>query len=187
MQLICNYGLFWERKYIDFGRGKNHPGHLKGYVNNKRIADFREQIGVYVLHDKDLVAVYVGQAGSGKNRLLSRLGAHTIDHLWNRWEHFSWFGIRRVNQNGSLSEHDTSNKIFKIDGIALLNQIEGVLISVTETKLNKQGARWGKDVEQYFQEQIGDKDPVQREDLEELQKQIFKRIDALDRKRKNKK
>ena len=52
------------------------------------MADFREQIGIYVLFDKDLAPVYIGQAGSGKRRLFARLNEHETDDLWNRWEYF---------------------------------------------------------------------------------------------------
>lgn len=62
--LIRNFGHFWERKYINNGGGRK-PGHLRGYVSAKRQADFREQIGIYVLYDKDLLPMYVGQAGMG--------------------------------------------------------------------------------------------------------------------------
>jgi hypothetical protein len=71
--------------------------------------------------------------------------------LWNRWEHFSWFGFRRVNKSsGQLSLFDSLDKTFKISGTLLLNEIEGALITALEPKLNKQGACW-KDVEEYFQ------------------------------------
>jgi len=110
--LVRNFGHFWERKYINWGRG-NVRGHLKGYVTNKRQADFREQIGIYILYDKDLQPVYIGQAGSGNKRLYSRLNQHETDHLWNRWEHFSWFGFRRVNATGLLSGYDDVEKLFK--------------------------------------------------------------------------
>jgi hypothetical protein len=146
--LIRNFGHLWERKYINYGRPKV-KGHLKGYVTKKREADFRDQIGIYVLFDKDLIPVYIGQAAKNQ-RLFGRLKQHESDHLWNRWEHFSWFGFRRVNKNCQLSLFDGLDKTFKVQGIQLLNEIEGALITALEPKLNKQGARW-KDVEEFVQ------------------------------------
>lgn len=146
--LIRNFGHLWERKYINWGRPKVR-GHLKGYTIRSWEADFRDQIGIYVLFDKDLKPVYIGQAAKNR-RLFGRLKQHEIDHLWNRWEHFSWFDFRRVNQNRQLSLHDDVHKMFKAPGIQLLNEIEGALITAMEPKLNKQGARW-KDVEEYYQ------------------------------------
>lgn len=146
--LIRNFGHLWERKYVNWGRPRV-KGHLKGYKSLKREVDFRDQIGIYVLFDKDLIPVYIGQAAQNR-RLFGRLNQHESDHLWNRWEHFSWFGFRRVNKNGQLSLFDDANKTFKAPGIQLLNEIEGALITALEPKLNKQGARW-KDVEEYYQ------------------------------------
>lgn len=151
--LIQNFGHLWERKYVNYGAGGlGNRGHLRGYITKKRKADFRDQIGIYVLFDDDFIPVYIGQAGNGERGLLRRLNQHETDHLWNRWEYFSWFGFRRVNQNGTLSAHDDIQKTFKARGSLMLNQIEGALITALEPKLNKQGARW-RDVEEYFQTQ----------------------------------
>jgi hypothetical protein len=152
--LISNFGHLWERRYINYG-GSRVKGHLKGYITGEKTADFRDQIGIYVLFDAGLVPVYIGQAGQGQRRLLSRLNQHETDHLWNRWHHFSWFGFRRVNKNGSLSRFDDVSKLFKAPGHLLLNEIEGALITALEPKLNKQGARW-KDVKEYYQTIDGD-------------------------------
>jgi len=148
--LIRNYGHLWERRFIHWGRGSN-KGHLQGYSTpSAECADFREQIGIYILFDKSYHPVYIGQVGRGNQRLFARLRRHQKDHLWNRWEYFSWFGFRRVNANKSLSEHDKPEKLFKANGAILLNEIEAALLVALEPKLNKQGARW-KDVEEFYQ------------------------------------
>lgn len=149
--LIRNFGHLWERRYVHWGRGSN-KGHLHGYrTPTDAGADFREQIGIYILFDKAYVPVYVGQTGKGDQRLFVRLRQHQKDHLWNRWEYFSWFGFRRVNAgNGALSQHDQPEKQFKAEGAALLNEVEGALLIALEPRLNKQGPRWG-DVEEFFQ------------------------------------
>jgi hypothetical protein len=178
--LIRNFGHLWERKYINWGRG-GVRGHLKGYVTNKREADFREQIGIYILYDKDLFPIYIGQAGSGKRALYSRLNHHETDHLWNRWEYFSWFGFRRVNTNGSLSGYDNAQKLFKARGSLLLNEIEGVLITALEPKLNKQGASW-KDIEEFYQLIDDDMAELKLADVIDANKELEKQISALDKK-----
>jgi hypothetical protein len=50
MAIIKNYGFLWDRSYVYRGAGKS-PGHLKGTAAGCSDADFREQIGVYVLYD----------------------------------------------------------------------------------------------------------------------------------------
>lgn len=151
---IKNYGIMWERDAVAWRGVRGNAGHLTGigpigtaqkYQNE---ADFRQQIGVYVLYD-DYRVVYVGQAGSGNNDLYSRLKNHLTDHLADRWNKFSWFGIRKVNKNGSLSKQQGElNRNLKSDEV--LDLIEGLMINVLEPPLNKQGARW-KDIDQYRQ------------------------------------
>ncbi len=148
MFAIQNYGLLWERKYIFWG-WSGVAGHLNGERNNKN-ADFRWQSGVYILYDKDMSPVYVGQAGKGADSLFTRLKAHTGNHLWNRWSYFSWFGLCKVNKDGSLSQSDNPTR--KISGSLAdaLNDIEGVLILGIEPRLNKQGPKF-KGVQQWHQ------------------------------------
>jgi len=173
--LVRNYGHLWERRFIHWGRGGKR-GHLCGYrTPSDEGADFRDQIGIYVLFDRNQVPVYTGQAGAGEQRLLDRLRQHRKDHLWNRWEYFSWFGFRRVNAGGGLSDHDTPEKQFKASGADLLNEVEGALLVALEPKLNKQGPRWSE-VEEFYQfvdEGIQETsiDSVQRS-IEDLQKKI---------------
>lgn len=130
--LISNYGLFWQRKYVNFGYG-GHKGVLLGMMSQNRasLVDFREQIGIYVLYDKDFVPVYVGQAGNRNAALFKRLKHHTTDDLCDRWEYFTWFGLRRVNGNGRLATYDS--------------------IKTMEPKLNKQGPKIKDAAEEYHQ------------------------------------
>ena len=148
--LVKNFGHLWERQYLYRGRG-NVPGHLKGLRSPKSdVVDFRDQIGVYVLHDKNLQSLYVGQAGYGESsRMLTRLKAHENDHLWNRWTHFSWFGFRKVTGKGLHESMKPSSKV-SVTGSDVIEQLEGLLITVLEPTLNKQGAVW-KVAEEYFQ------------------------------------
>jgi hypothetical protein len=185
-RLIKNFGHFWERKYIEWGHGGSR-GHLEGYRTKTRWADFREQIGVYVLYDADLNPIYVGQAGSGKNNLFDRLRTHRSDHLWNRWTHFTWFGFRGVTKQNKLSDHDKISKQFKTTGNSLLNEHEGVMITALEPKLNKQGARW-PGVEEFYQEIEDELEEPRLADIitevKELGQEIRKRVPLGKRKKR---
>ncbi|MEQ8246207.1 MAG: GIY-YIG nuclease family protein [Alphaproteobacteria bacterium] len=149
--LVQNYGLFWRRDRIFWGRGKRR-GHLKGLYTSEQtgdVVDFRDQQGIYVLYDSSFELVYVGQAGSGeRQRLFLRLKQHRSDQLADRWERFSWFGIRKVNQDCTLK---VEKKTVKPAINEVLNHIEAILIASAEPPHNRQGGRFGENVEQYLQ------------------------------------
>lgn len=148
--LIHNYGLFWRRSDVFWGRQKN-KGHLKGIPAHEKKgvpADFRNQAGVYVLYDENFRLVYVGQAGAGKQYLLNRLRQHTRDSLADRWTRFSWFGIKWVRVNGKLAAGAEQASVRSSD---ILNHVEAILISAAEPPHNRQGGRFGDDVRQYLQ------------------------------------
>lgn len=155
---IKNFGLQWNRDAVHWYGNKGDAGRLMGegpigYAKkNQTQTDFREQIGIYVLYS-DGKAIYVGQAGSGNNTLFSRLKQHLTDHLADRWDKFSWFGVRKVNKDGSISKAQGDlNRNLKATEI--LDLIEGLMINVIEPPLNKQGARW-KNIDQYYQFEEG--------------------------------
>lgn len=108
MLAIRNFGHFWNRDLVDWGRpGPGARGTLQGYVMRDRepfVVDFREQMGIYVLFTGSRDVVYIGQAGAGEQRLWNRLRSHTRNHPRDRWQHFSWFGLREVNLSGGLDE-----------------------------------------------------------------------------------
>jgi len=110
--------------------------------------DFREQAGVYVLYDDNFRLVYVGQAGAGNARLFTRLKNHQKDALADRWTRFSWFGIRWVKANHQLAGGAEQRPV---KSAYILNHIEAILISATEPPHNRQGGKFGDDVEQYLQ------------------------------------
>jgi hypothetical protein len=152
MPIIKNYGFLWERKYIfrGFG-GDGNAGHLRGFATGGRNADFRDQIGVYVLYDRNQSIVYVGQAGNGNATLFTRLRNHMDGALWNRWEYFSWVGFRDVNSDGKLSnQQSVESGVSGFKYSDALNEIEGILIEIIEPKLNKQGGKL-KAATEYFQ------------------------------------
>jgi hypothetical protein len=135
--------VFWGRPKV--------RGHLKGVPANGKSTepvDFRQQAGVYVLYDDSFRLVYVGQAGAGNQHLFSRLRHHKKDALADRWTRFSWFGIRWVRKNGKLAAG--AEKLF-IKSNDILNHVEAILISAAEPPHNRQGGRFGDDIEQYLQ------------------------------------
>lgn len=177
---INNYGLLWDRNKVHFG-WKGSKGTLLGHRNSHGVVDFREQIGIYVLYDKYMKVVYVGQAGNGNAALFDRLKQHTNDHLWNRWESFSWFGFKKINESSQLNQISE-----KVSGTISdsMNEIEGLLIKIMEPTLNKKGANW-KDAQEFFQEVDENAEEIsiydvysKQEELEELLKKISKRLIA---------
>lgn len=179
MPIIKNYGFLWERKYIYRGSGGDgNAGHLMGY-SGKSFADFRDQIGVYVLYDRNQSIVYVGQAGNGNASLFTRLRNHMDGALWNRWEYFSWVGFRDVNADGRLSNQqavDSGVSGFKYSDA--LNEIEGILIEVIEPKLNKQGGKLRAATEyyQHIDERIQE---ISNYDLQDELRRISKALSGM--------
>ena len=148
--LFSNMGLFWKEEDVFWGEQKR-PGRLLGRFSKRKRSDpvdFREQIGIYVLYAEYSI-VYVGQTGSGDQTLLVRLRQHLSDDLAERWNRFSWFGVRKVNLDGSLS---VKKSAVHPSLATALNHIEGVLIHAAEPPLNGQGGRFGENVERYLQE-----------------------------------
>jgi len=149
--LIQNYGLFWRRGDVFWGRPKV-SGHLKGYPARApfRIVDFREQQGVYCLYDDGFKLVYVGQAGANDDqRLFVRLRQHNKDALADRWSRFSWYGMRWVKKNAPELANEVTATHTKPGDI--LNHIEAILISAAEPPHNRQGGRFGNEVVQFLQ------------------------------------
>ena len=91
--------------------------------------DLADQQGVYLLHGVRGETVYVGQA----KRIGQRLTQHTRDRLAARWESFSWFGIRLVNEDGSMAEPSGVSCSAR-----LVDTLEAVLIESMEPRLNRQ-------------------------------------------------
>jgi len=99
--LIKNYGLFWELDEVQWlpGKGNRRSFRLLGRQgkNNPglRMADFRYQLGIYILYG-NYGPHYVGltrEQGLGK-----RLKDHLFDVHAGWWNRFSWFGFCRVLQ-----------------------------------------------------------------------------------------
>lgn len=168
--MIYNYGLLWRRDLIFWGKGGkgDNPAHLKGMKTrskkqmpslSRKTVDFRCQIGVYVLY-YDFELVYVGQVGAKAEKgeegtnFYTRLNQHKADFLADRWNRFSWFGIRKVIQKPGRKQDKILGSI--PDGVQstradFFNTLEAVMISISEPKLNRQSGTWKKPAEEYFQ------------------------------------
>ena len=119
------FGMFWQRDSV-LWPGK--PQLLGRQGAGATDINFAGQIGVYLLHDRERV-IYVGRA---TDSLFARLKAHTADRLGGRWDRFSWFGLRRVRDNGELSDGEV---IWNRD--VLVETMEALLIESLEPPLNR--------------------------------------------------
>jgi hypothetical protein len=75
------------------------------------------------------------------------LRQHRFDDLADRWNRFSWFGVRRVIGAGLSVEKAAVHPSLE----TMLNQIEGILIHAAEPPMNGQGGRFGSNVKRYLQ------------------------------------
>ncbi len=155
MALIHNYGLYWQRELVFWGRPRV-AGHLMGIDATQKKSEpvnFRDQVGIYVLYDDAFNLIYLGQAGRGKgHKLFDRLKSHRTDRLADRWSRFSWFGIRRVLDSYALSKEKLAANV---PIPTVLDHVEAVLIETIEPPNNRQGGRFGEAVtsyKQYFDE-----------------------------------
>jgi len=159
MLAIKNYGHYWSRELVNWGwRGQGNQGELLGTntpSDPDSTVDFRDQIGIYCLFNDDREVVYLGQTGSGRQRLLTRLRQHTRYAIRDRWTNFSWFGFLEADPElQALKNDENLDRELKGTYSGALDEIEAVLIQIVEPLLNKQGPRWGKGDEksvEYFQ------------------------------------
>lgn len=162
--LIRNYGLFWNIKNVYWGAG-SQAGKLLGVLSTNVTddpVDFRDQRGIYVLYGGyDLV--YVGQ--NNNQELLARLKQHKKDDLAGRWDRFSWYGLRAVKSDGGLAQYNQAVHATNED---VLNHIEAILIHSAEPKLNRQGGRFGDEIERYLQSRDERLGPSDEEMLREI-------------------
>lgn len=99
IMLIQAYGLFWRTDEINWfpGKGKRGAFRLLGRWGSNlpglRLADFREQHGIYILYG-NYGPHYVGL--TRKQALGKRLRDHLDDDHAGAWDRFCWFGFRSV-------------------------------------------------------------------------------------------
>lgn len=120
------FGMFWRRDLIVWVGGKQRLLGRQG--TGASDVDFAQQIGVYLLHDRERV-IYVGRAA---DTLFARLKAHTSDRLAGRWDRFSWFGLKGVGENGALAD-----PIAAWTPTIVIETMEALLIESLEPSLNR--------------------------------------------------
>lgn len=93
---ILNYGLFWRREEVEWCPGMGYDFRLigrRGRGQNLRLANVREQSGVYILYGNYGV-FRVGIVTT--ERLGVRLREHNNNYTQGEWDRFSWFGFQKV-------------------------------------------------------------------------------------------
>ena len=130
-KIINAFGIYWNRNLVHW---KSTPDLLGIQQIGASEVNFKDQIGIYLLHD-GRETIYVGQAID--QTLGQRLKNHTTDRLGGRWDRFSWFGFYPVNEYGKLI---TDIKLNNITVQHLGDILEAVLIESIEPRQNrKQG------------------------------------------------
>lgn len=149
---IRSAGLFWQRDEVNWspGSGKRRAFRLLGRVNENRgalrVADFREQRGIYVLYD-DYGPYYVGLARD--RDIGARLRDHTRDQHKDKWDRFSWFGFRPVQKQRDpegLSKLGAMPKVLLTDANKTIGDVEALLTHTLGTtgRGNGQSMRWAR-------------------------------------------
>ena len=142
------YGLHWRRNLVDWSPTQ---GKLLGSSGSTPI-DFADQDGIYLLHNGNEIT-YAGQSRTPSSRtgLYNSLRSHHNDgRKTDRWETFSWFGFRPVdNESGQLLEAPETATIEDV-----INLIEAIFIESLMPRLNMrsgEGAKEWLEDNQYFQ------------------------------------
>ncbi len=146
-QLITSYGLHWQKDRISWRSAE--PQILGRSSAGGTPVDFHGQHGVYILYDAVYRPVYVGQSGKS---IGNRLKKHNTGWLQGRWQSFSWFGLLKVEADGTLGEAASLSGNASI----LAKILEAVLIEVAEPPLNRKRGKG-----------LGGTEYLQPEDLED--------------------
>ncbi len=119
------FGMYWQRERVMW---TGTPRLLGKQGSGATEVNFAEQVGVYLLHDRQRV-IYVGRA---TDNLYVRLKAHTLDRLSGRWDRFSWFGLRGVSDTGALTD-----SLVPWTPDVVVETMEALLIESLEPPLNR--------------------------------------------------
>lgn len=131
---VAAYGLYWDRDKVNWepGRGRGNRVRLLGSPDDSDMEiDFADQWGIYILYNR-LSVMYIGRT---TDSLLGRLRDHNNRNRRSaRWDQFSWFGFRKVNEDGTLSDESEN---FTTD--MLITVLEAVMIESMLPPLNDRG------------------------------------------------
>lgn len=123
---IRAFGMFWLRNRVIWSGKAKLLGKQQAGAD---AVDFSDQIGVYLLHDRERV-VYVGRAADS---IYKRLKDHNSDRLSGRWDRFSWFGLKGVLEDGS----GLTAAAVTWNHEVVINTLEAILIESLEPPLNR--------------------------------------------------
>lgn len=156
-------GMYWNADRVDW---KVNPKLLGQQQPGSQPVDFSSQVGIYILYDQNRV-LYVGRATDG--RLGPRLSEHRRDRLNGRWNRFSWFGLRGVDDKGELT-----GSMFTANQDQILSLMEAVLIESLEPPQNR---KRGDDFSE--REYLQAEDPsISLRNKEKLLKEMFSKLDG---------
>ena len=128
---VAAYGLHWERDKVDWSARR-----LLGYdidPSPGQAVDFANQQGVYLLHSWQSV-VYVGKTSAKEGGLFQRLNYHHSRQVWSgKWERFSWYGLRHVDETGMIVDSPESASKEVVTAL-----MEAVLIETLRPSFNNQ-------------------------------------------------
>jgi hypothetical protein len=128
---VKSYGLFWRRDEVDWNPGTGGRFRLLGRHGERlpgiRIADIREQTGIYILYGNH-GAYYVGLTRSS---LGIRLRTHLTDEHGDEWDRFSWFGfcqiLKGTDEEGLCKLKDMATATIN-DPELVISDVEALLI-----------------------------------------------------------
>lgn len=154
-RIIGAFGIYWNRNLVHW---KSIPDLLGIQQIGASEVNFKDQIGIYLLHD-NRETIYVGQAID--QTLGQRLKHHTMDRLSGRWNRFSWFGLYPVSNEGKLQGN------IKFEGVTIQdlgNILEAVLIESIEPRQNRKQGNLFSGIE-YLQREAPEILKKKKEDL----------------------
>lgn len=126
------YGLYWDRRLVDWSQSQ-----LWGQQTaDSKPVNFADQDGIYTLH-KGSEIVYVGQTLTHRTKsgLYHRLNYHHKEaRKADRWDAFSWYGFKPVDDNGDLLPVPMQGSVNDV-----INTIEAMFIEALMPRLNMQG------------------------------------------------
>lgn len=126
--IVTAFGMYWRRDLIIWNGSPKLLGRQSAAAED---VDFSDQVGIYLLGDSRGV-IYVGQAV--ERSLVRRLLEHTRDRHAGRWDWFSWFGLKAVHKDGTLSSKDLT---FNVNLVEMANTLEAILIEAVEPRQNR--------------------------------------------------
>lgn len=163
IKIINSFGLYWNRNHVHWKTTPDLFGIQQVGATN---VNFRNQIGIYLLHDSR-ETIYVGQAI--EQSLGQRLRHHTLDRLSGRWDRFSWFGFYPVNDNGGLNNDLDFENISVRDFGDIL---EAILIESIEPRQNRKQGNLFAGIEYLQQEAPEIKKRMKEQFLRELSENL---------------